>query len=258
MKLLIKIGGTLVDDATIRNALAAQVAAINHAGNSIVLVHGGGRQLTRFLAERGVNSQFLNGLRVTDDSAMDAVVKVLAGTVNKELAGALRGQGVNAVGLSGIDGRLTTAVQMSEKLGRVGRVTDVDPALLSLLTGAGYLPVVACVAGDNRGRAWNINADQMAVAIAHAFGADRLIFLTDVAGVMDETGTVVPRLDAARIRFLIETGAAKGGMEAKLNAAAVALVGGVPSISIAPGKDPRCLATPAGRTSLRNGDHQSK
>jgi acetylglutamate kinase len=237
VKLLVKIGGSLVDDARLRTSVAAQIAVLSQAGNFIVIVHGGGRQLTRYLADQGIASHFVNGLRVTGDEAMDAVVKVLAGTVNKELVGALRAQGVNAVGLSGIDGHLTTAVQMSEELGRVGRVTRVDAALLEVLTLSGYLPVIACVAGDDQGLAWNINADQMAAACAQAFGADRLIFLTDVAGVLDESGAVLLRLNVEQVRNLIASGVAKGGMQAKLDSAAMAITGGVPSVTIAAGAD---------------------
>ena len=144
------------------------------------------------------------------------MVKVLAGSVNKQLTGAVRAAGANAVGLSGMDGRLTTASQMSEELGWVGRVNSVDATLLALLTDAAMIPIVACVAGDEQGRAWNINADQMAVACASAFGVDRLIFLTDVAGVLDAAGAILPVLDAERIRVLIDSGVAKGGMRAKL------------------------------------------
>ncbi len=255
MKILIKIGGTLVDDADQRRALADQIAYAHQAGHSVVLVHGGGRQLTRFLEERGIPSHFVNGLRVTTTETMDAVLKVLAGSVNKQLTAALRAAGVNAVGLSGIDGRLTTAVRLSAELGWVGRVTSVDASLLELLTSAGRLPVIACVAGDDLGQAWNINADQMAVACAHAFGAAQLIFLTDVAGVMDGNGSVLPLLDAAASRALIENGIARGGMQAKLEAACAAIAAGVERVVIAPGSGAgllaRLLAGEAAGTEIR-------
>ncbi len=241
MRLLVKIGGTLVDDPASRDAIAREISAMQKAGHRVVVVHGGGRQLTRFLQERGIASRFVDGLRVTDGAAMDAVVKVLAGSVNKQLTGAVRAAGANAVGLSGMDGRLTTASQMSEELGWVGRVNSVDATLLALLTDAAMIPIVACVAGDEQGLAWNINADQMAVACASAFGVDRLIFLTDVAGVLDAAGAILPVLDAERIRVLIDSGVAKGGMRAKLSAGLDALNGGIPSIVIAPGSGARIL-----------------
>ena len=235
MKLLVKIGGTLVDDAGLRQRLAAQIDTAQKQGHAVVVVHGGGRQLTGFLAERGFESRFVDGLRVTNDATMDAVLKVLAGSVNAQLVGALRAAGAMAVGLSGIDARLTTATRMSEELGWVGRIQSADASLLHLLTDAGLIPVVACVAGDDQGRAWNINADQMAVACAQAFSADRLIFLTDVAGVLDREGHLLPFLNGDQISHLIESGVARGGMQAKLNSASTAALGGVASIVIASG-----------------------
>ena len=140
-----------------------------------------------------------------------------------------------AVGLSGIDALLAQAEQLDPALGAVGRVTKSDPALLLLLTAHGYLPVVACVAGDRDGRIYNVNADQMAVACAAAFGARRLIFLTDVEGVRDGAGQVRPVLTAAECERLIAEGTATGGMQAKLQAALAALRGGVEQVVVAPG-----------------------
>ena len=156
------------------------------------MVHGGGKQMTRYLAERGIESRFVNGLRVTTPETVDAVLKVFAGSVNHELVASLNRAGARAVGLSGIDAFLAEAEEMDPALGAVGRVTRSDPALLHLLTAHGYLPVVACVAGGRDGRIYNVNADQMAVACAAAFGADQLIFLTDVAGVLDRTRQCAP------------------------------------------------------------------
>ncbi len=235
MKILVKIGGTLVDNFEILHNLAQQVAAVSQAGYQLVVVHGGGRQLTRFLDERGISSHFIGGMRVTSEPAMDAVLKIFAGSVNKQLVGALRAAGANPVGISGIDGRLTTASRMSEELGFVGRVDHVDPALITLLLNAGMVPVVACVAGDDQGSAWNINADQMAIACARALAVDRLIFLTDVPGVLDADGLVLPKLNLDQVRGLIESGVAAGGMQAKLNAASAAVTGGIPAVVIAPG-----------------------
>src|SRR5690242_13269350 len=132
--------------------------------------------MTRFLAERGIESRFVNGLRVTTPETIDAVLKVFAGSVNHELVAALNRAGARAVGLSGIDALLAEAEQMDPALGAVGRVIHVNPALLDLLAGDGYVPVVACVAGDRAGNIYNVNADQMAVACASAFRADQLIF----------------------------------------------------------------------------------
>ena len=242
MKALIKLGGTLLDAPELRASLAAQIAAQSRRGIEITVVHGGGKQMTRFLAERGVESQFVNGLRVTTPETMDAVLKVLAGSVNQELVAALIAAGVSAVGLSGVDGNLVEAEPMDPALGMVGRIRHSNPALLDLLLSRGFVPVVACVAGDGTGRMYNVNADQMATACAAGWRADRLIFLTDIAGVLDAAGNVQPVLTAATCSRLIADGVATGGMQAKLNAATAALDQGVAEIDIAPGALPGVLA----------------
>ena len=173
---------------------------------------------------------------------MDAVVKVLAGTVNHELVAALTKAGANAVGLSGLDSGLAEAVQMDPALGAVGRIVRSNPALLCLLTANQYIPVVACLAGDSEGRMYNVNADQMAVACAGGFRAAQLIFLTDVDGVLDGSKRLCPELTAADCERLIAEGVATGGMQAKLNAATAALKQGVGEVRIAPGAAPDALA----------------
>ncbi len=235
MKLLVKLGGTLLDAADSRDRLAAQIAAARAGGAEIVVVHGGGKQMTRYLTERGIESRFVNGLRVTTPETVDAVLKVFAGSVNHELVASLNRAGAMAVGLSGIDSFLVEAEQMDPALGAVGRVTRSNPALLHLLADNGYLPVVACVAGDRQGQVYNVNADQMAVACAVAFGAQQLVFLTDVPGVLDGAKQVRPVLGAEQSRQLIADGTVTGGMQAKLNAALAALEGGVGQVRIAPG-----------------------
>lgn len=241
MKLLVKLGGTLLDAADSRDRLAAQIAAAAESGVRLVVVHGGGKQMTRYLAERGIESRFINGLRVTSPEILDAVLKVFAGTVNHELVASLNRAGVRAVGLSGIDAFLTEAEQLDPNLGAVGRVTQSDPALLDLLTANRYLPVVACVAGDRNGHVYNVNADRMAVACAAAFGARQLIFLTDVDGVLDESRQVRSVLSVRESELLIRGGIATGGMQAKLEAALAALQGGVEQVRIAPGHTEQVL-----------------
>ncbi len=241
MKLLVKLGGTLLDAPDTRAALATQIAGTRAAGHEIVVVHGGGKQMTRFLAERGIESRFVNGLRVTTPETLDAVLKVFAGTVNHELVAAVNRAGALAVGLSGIDSFLVEAEPMDPALGAVGRVTAANAGLLELLVANGYVPVVACVAGDRQGSVYNVNADQMAVACASAFGAEQLVFLTDVDGVMDSSKKVRPLLTAGESRQLITAGVATGGMQAKLNAAISALDSGVGQVRIAPGAAPGAL-----------------
>jgi acetylglutamate kinase len=242
VKVLIKLGGSLLDEAGSRQALAVQIASLAERPVEAVVVHGGGRQMTRFLAERGVQSQFVNGLRVTTPEVVDALLKVFAGSVNKELVASLNGAGARAVGISGIDAGLAMASQLNAGLGAVGRIESVDARLLGLLTGHGYLPVVACVAGGPGGVVYNVNADQMAVACASGFGAEKLLFLTDVEGVRGAGGSTLPRLTAAEARNLIESGVATGGMQAKLESAIAALAGGVSEVVIAQGAAPDIVA----------------
>ena len=235
MKALVKLGGTLLDAPESRARLASELAAVARQGVELVVVHGGGKQMTRYLAERGIESRFVNGLRVTTPETIDAVLKVFAGSVNHELLSALVAAGAQAVGLSGIDAGLAEADSLDPALGAVGRVARVNPGLLHLLTGNGYMPVVACVAGDRQGRIYNVNADQMAVACAAAFGAGILLFLTDVQGVMNAEGEVIPELTLEECDRLIAQGIATGGMQAKLNAASEAVRRGVGRVLIAPG-----------------------
>jgi acetylglutamate kinase len=237
LKLLIKLGGTLLDAADSRQRLAREITAIARR-EQVVLVHGGGKQMTRFLEERGMQSLFVRGLRVTTGETIDAVLKVLAGTVNTQLAAALCAAGARAVGLTGIDAGLATAEQLDPELGFVGRVVASDPTVLDALTDAGLLPVVACVAGGANGQVFNVNADSMAVAIASGWEADRLLFLTDVAGVLDARQIVIPVLTVEDCRNMIATGVASGGMQAKLNAATAAAESGVHEVSIVKGSDP--------------------
>ncbi len=242
MKILIKLGGTLLDGDATRLAIAKQLAAAQKINPQTVIVHGGGKQMTRFLAERNVESKFVEGLRVTSEEVLDAVLKVFAGSVNHQLVASLIAAGAPAVGITGIDACLAEAEQLRPDLGFVGKPVRSNPALLHTLIGGGFLPVVACVAGDRNGQIYNVNADQMAVSCASGFQADRLLFLTDVDGVKDGSGQVIPTLSLEQSRLLIADGIATGGMQAKLNAAADALLGGVGEVVIAPGAAPDIVA----------------
>jgi acetylglutamate kinase len=238
VKVLIKLGGTLLDSPESRHRLAAEISTALNQGLQAVIVHGGGKQMTRYLTERGVESRFVNGLRVTTPAVLDAVVKVLAGSVNQELVSAFIACGVPAVGLSGMDALLTEAEQMSVELGWVGQPIRSDARLLNALIELKYLPVVACLAGDRQGQFFNVNADQMAVSVAGALRADKLWFLTDVDGVKDENNVVYSTLNADQCRQLIHSGVARGGMHAKLQSAIGALQTGTGEVVIAPGASP--------------------
>jgi acetylglutamate kinase len=236
VKVLIKIGGALLDDVAMRAGISSQIAATGNA--AVTVVHGGGKQMSRFLEERGVQSTFVRGLRVTTPEVADAVLKVFAGSVNSQLVASLNGAGARAVGLTGIDAGLAVAEQLDPELGLVGKVVSSDAGLLDVLTGAGYLPVVACVAGGADGEVYNVNGDSMAVAVATAWRADQLVFLTDVAGVLDKDKQIVPVLSVADCRKLIEAGVATGGMQAKLEAASNAVANGVGEVRIVRGSEP--------------------
>jgi acetylglutamate kinase len=238
---LVKLGGTLLEESGPRAALCAQLAAAA-SKHGLVVVHGGGKQVTKYLEERGVQSKFVNGLRVSDAAVIEAVTTVIAGTVNQQLVASLVSAGLRAVGLSGIDGPLTVAEQLNPDLGYVGRPVATDGKLLEILAGAGYVPTVACVAADKTGQIFNVNADQMAVSCASDWRADVLLFLTDVPGVKGGNGEVIPRLGTNGSRELIQSGIARGGMQAKLEAAELAIERGVKEVVIASGREPDVCA----------------
>jgi len=250
VKVLVKLGGTLLDEDGSRRRIASELAGLRAQGIRLAVVHGGGKQMTRFLAERGVKSQFVRGLRVTTPEVIDAVLKVFAGSVNHQLVASFIAAGAAAVGLSGIDACLTEAELLDPELGMVGRPVRGDARLLDILVEAGYLPVIACVAGDRSGNVYNVNADQMAVACATSFQAGHLCFLTDVDGVKDGEGHLLPHLTASEAKKLISDKIATGGMEAKLNAACEALAGGVGSVRIASGALPNAVTRLVGNEEL--------
>jgi acetylglutamate kinase len=238
VKILIKLGGSLLESDESRTRLAREIAAAAR-DHQIAVVHGGGKQMTSYLTAHGIESRFVDGQRVTTPEVLDAVLKVFAGSVNAQLVSTFRAAGANPVGLSGLDAGVLDAEPLDPALGHVGKPVRSDPRLIELLIGAGYLPVIACVGGDSRGATYNVNGDQAASAIGAAFGAHKLIFLTDVDGVRGANGGIAETLTAAEVRDLISSGVAVGGMRAKLDAAVTALrsngTGGVAEVIIAPG-----------------------
>jgi acetylglutamate kinase len=243
VKLLIKLGGTLLDDEASRRRLAREITeAAADPTRHIVVVHGGGKQMTRYLAERGVETCFINGNRVSTPEVVDAAVKVFAGSVNASLVTAFRVAGARPVGLSGLDAGLVDAEILNPELGYVGKPVQSDARLLDTLTEAAFLPVVACIAGDSEGNIYNMNADQVAVACAASFRAAKLIFLTDVEGVRDASGQTRAVLTSSEAQALIRDGVATGGMQAKLESAIHALSKGVGEVLIAGGARPGIVA----------------
>lgn len=248
MTRVIKLGGTLIEDADRVGRLCRQIVRSSRSGRTVV-VHGGGRKVSETARRCGLAPRFAGGLRVTDDAMLEVVLMVLAGSVNKALVAALAASGARPVGLTGGDGAAVAAEPLSAgggvDLGHVGRVLEIRTDLIERLLGGGFLPVVAPLALDAAGRWLNINADQMAAATARALRADHLIFLTDVEGVLGEDGAVVPRLEASDARRLIDAGTVRGGMRPKLEACAEALTGGVPEVLILPGARAHLLAAGA-------------
>lgn len=239
MKVVVKVGGTLLEDAASGRRVAALVARQFRPGHRLLIVHGGGKQLTAYLERAGIQSEFLNGLRATTAEALDGVVKVFAGTVNHNLIAAFHAAGVAAVGISGIDGGCLLAEKLrgeqGEDWGFVGRITRANSRVWEALLAADVLPVMACLAVGQDGQIYNVNADQAAVACAVQWQADRLVFLTDVDGVRDSQGCVVSRLAADDIPKLIQSGAVTGGMLAKLRAVEEAVAGGLSQVRISNG-----------------------
>jgi acetylglutamate kinase len=223
--IVVKVGGSTLGQ---NDTSLEDIAALQQAGHTLVVVHGGGSAATEWLKTHGVESEFIDGLRVTGADAIDVVVAVFAGLVNKQLVASLNALGARAVGLSGVDGGLLPTRQADARLGFVGEVTHVNREPLDALLTAGYLPVISSVGfwGDEPAKLMNVNADTVAGEIAAAMGAGDLIFLTDVAQVRDASGDGLTELRALEIETLIETKAATGGMIPKLRAGARACESG--------------------------------
>jgi len=240
VRIVVKIGGTLLEEPQDRLRIAASLARQVQAGHQMLVIHGGGKQLTRYLEQAGIASRFVNGLRVTDAPSLDGVIKVFAGTVNHQLLAALHQAGVVVAGISGVDGGCLRAEKLrgenGEDWGFVGRITGANPHLWNVLLQGGILPVMACLAVDGDGRIYNVNADQAAVACAIHLPAEGLVFLTDVEGVRDGPGRTLACLHPEEIASLIQSGAVTGGMLAKLNAVREALAGKVPRVQILDGR----------------------
>ena len=233
---VIKLGGSLLEDAARRDAALRKIVARWSAGESIVLVHGGGKHIDAALAQAGIAKKTHAGLRITDDATLQVVISVLGGTVNKMLVSELTKLGVRAGGISGCDGGTLVAEKHPPidgvDFGNVGRVTGSNRTLARTMLTYGIMPVVSSLAMSEAGALLNVNADSAASAIAVAHNAKELIFLTDVAGLLDENGTLVPALNADGVEEMLASPIVSGGMRPKLQAALTALTSGVSSIVI--------------------------
>lgn len=242
---VVKYGGAAMKDTSLKDKVIRDVVFLSCVGVRPVVVHGGGPEINSWLGKLGIEPQFKNGLRVTDAPTMDVVEMVLVGRVNKELVSLINRAGGKAVGLCGKDANLFKArPEGREGIGFVGEVQSVDIQLLESLVNSGYIPVVSSVAADETGQAYNINADTVAGEIAAALGAEKLILLTDTAGILKDykdPSTLIDKLDIQEARRLIETGIVAGGMIPKVNCCVRSLAQGVRAAHIIDGRIPHAL-----------------
>jgi acetylglutamate kinase len=243
---VVKFGGEVADDPDVLVSFCEEVALCAQVGIRMVVVHGGGKQATELGQRLGIEAKIVDGRRVTDEGTLDVVKMAFAGKINVEILGAMRRAGVQAVGLSGVDGNLlharrrppqivvdrVTGEEQVVDFGFVGDIFDVDPTLITTLVERDFVPVIASLAADDDGGVYNVNADTVASAIASRLGAEKWIVATNVDGVIDCEGQLISRLARGSIAALIQDGIITGGMIPKVEAAASAIDAGVRSVHI--------------------------
>jgi acetylglutamate kinase len=251
---VVKYGGHAMGDAKLGSAFARDIALLKQSKVNPIVVHGGGPQIASMLKNLGIESKFEGGLRVTDERTMQVVEMVLAGSINKEIVALINAEGEWAIGLCGKDGNMVFAkkavktvkdplsnIETVLDLGFVGEPVEVDRTLLDLLARSEMIPVIAPVAPGRDGNTYNINADTFAGAIAGSLGAKRLLFLTDVPGVLDKSGALIPELSVREAKELIADGTISGGMIPKVETCLEALENGVEGVVILNGKQPHVV-----------------
>jgi acetylglutamate kinase len=236
--IVLKYGGAAMDEAGLAASFAEDVALLQSAGIRPVVVHGGGPAVTRMSARLGIETTFVDGLRVTDAETLDVATMVLAGKLNTEVVASLVAGGVSAVGLSGVDGRMLLAQkQEGVDLGFVGEVVHVNVQVLEALLVERFVPVVASIAVDEFGQAYNVNADVVASELAVALGAEKVVYLNDVPGLMGPGGDLLSELSATQcLELLTQPGVVEGGMIPKLESAVRALRAGVGRVHLVDGR----------------------
>lgn len=253
---VIKYGGHAMVDCDLKRAVLTDIVLMKYVGMNPVVVHGGGPDINKMLGRLGIKSEFIGGLRVTDEETMGIVEMVLGGKVNKEIVGMLNNIGGRAVGLSGKDaslfmarkkmGRLALANGQNERvdIGRVGQISQVNPAIISTLIREGYIPVVAPVAAGGDDHGYNVNADSAAGALAEALQADKLIILTDVEGILankNDSGSLISAIKVNQVPELIKSGIIDGGMIPKVECCVSAVNNGVKTTHILDGRVPHSI-----------------
>ncbi len=247
--MVIKYGGHAMVDPHLKQNFALDIILMKYVGLNPVVIHGGGPQIGEFLKKLSIESEFVDGMRVTDQQTMDVVEMVLAGSVNKEIVNLINQNGGKAVGLSGKDGRLITARKMKYlkkreadqppeiiDIGMVGEITSIETEVLETLVERGFIPVIAPVGAGEQGETYNINADLVAGSIASALKARKLILLTDAEGVLDADGKLISSMTTSEARALMDEGVIKGGMIPKVNCCLEALSRGVRKAHIIDGR----------------------
>ena len=241
---VVKYGGNAMINEQLKQQVMEDITLLWLIGVKVVLVHGGGPEISDIMNRRGKKAEVVNGLRVTDKETVDIVQMVLAGKVNKTLVNLLNMKGGRAVGVSGVDGGIIEAKMKDEALGYVGEITKIRPKAILDLLEKGYIPVVSTVAGDKQGNTYNINGDTAAAHIAGALNAERLIMMTDIAGVLmdkNDPSTLIPHLTVAEAKGLYESGVIAGGMIPKVDCCIEALEHGVENVIIMDGRIPHSI-----------------
>ena len=241
---VIKYGGNAMINEELKQQVMEDIALLWLIGVKVVLVHGGGPEISQTMKRLGKEAVFIDGLRVTDKETVDIVQMVLAGKINKTLVNLIQMKGGHAVGLSGIDGGILEAKVKDERLGFVGEVTKVRPQPIMDLLEKNYIPVVSTVASDRQGNTYNINGDTAAAYLAGALGAERLIMMTDIAGILrdkDDPATLIPQITVSEARKLYDEGIISGGMIPKVDCCIEALEHGVNNVVIMDGRIPHSI-----------------
>ena len=241
---VIKYGGNAMVNEQLKQQVMEDIALLWLIGVKVVLVHGGGPEISETMKKLGKQAQFVNGLRVTDKETVDIVQMVLAGKVNKSLVNLLQMKGGHAVGVSGIDGGIIEATMKDEALGYVGKITRIRTRPITDLLEKNYIPVISTVASDRMGNTYNINGDTAAAFIAGALNAVRLIMMTDIAGILrdtDDPSTLIPALSVNQAKKLFDEGVISGGMIPKVDCCIEAISKGVKHVVIMDGRGPHSI-----------------
>ena len=241
---VVKYGGNAMINQQLKEQVMEDIALLWLIGVKVVLVHGGGPEINETMQKLGKQAQFVDGLRVTDKETVDIVQMVLAGKVNKTLVNLLQMKGGHAVGLSGIDGGIIEAKMKNEALGYVGQITKIRTKPIEDLLEKNYIPVISTVASDRHGNTYNINGDTAAAHIAGALGAERLIMMTDIAGILmdkDDPSTLIPQITVSEAEKLYENKVISGGMIPKVDCCIEALNHGVNNVIIMDGRIPHSI-----------------